>query len=115
MECGYYPHVKQDWKSRVKVCWQILWYGELLPRPVSWYEPLFNMTGSRLSLCVKRAVEKVEREHKQSPVNQHERLLEARQWAQVYIKEADLYSSGMRQDQVNFLIEWWILRIGGSL
>ena len=115
MECGYYPHVKKDWKSRVKLCWRILWYGEMFPQPESWYEPLFNLTGGRLSQCVKQAVEKVEREHIGTPLNQQERLLEARQWARTYLLEANLYSHGMRQSTINFLIEWWILRTGGSL
>lgn len=115
MESGYYPHVKKDWRSRLRVCWRILWHGELFPHPETWYEPLFRLTGSQLSQCVKRAVEKVSREQAQTEQQKAIRLAEAQQWARTYLLEAGLYSHDMRMSTINFLIEWWVIRLGGTL
>jgi len=114
MECGYYPHIQANWKSRFRIAWRILWHGEFFPAPPVWYESLFQFVHSPLSMCVKRAVEKVNLEHTRDKTPMELRMKEARQWLQIYATEQGLYQAGMREGTLRFLIEWHVAQIGGK-
>lgn len=114
MESGTYPHIRAGWKTRLKICWRILWHGDMFPQPLPWYESVYRLVESPYGHCAKRAVEKSEREFPHTKATRALRLQEALQWFHVYVKESKL-NPIIHPWVPSFLIEWWVLQINRRL
>ncbi|MDH4235606.1 MAG: hypothetical protein OEW25_01450 [Nitrospira sp.] len=110
-----YPNLKNQplWK-RLKVAWRIVFCNEFFPAPYDWYEKLYPLVSNEYSHFASLAVDKAEREFKTAPATQQTRKQEAAQWLRHYASAAKKRVD-IPECQVNFLVEWWVLRRKGIL